>query len=144
MDRWITVAQVLAGPVLAILVKSAAGFGRFRRQRHQIRENVGLLESLPAQLKPAVEGLLVVQVEALVRDQTKLLSRKLDGATVGTLVLVGLVGGGAVAAGLAIDRWWSIAFGSVIASFCLVLCLVGLGQLYKYAESEPSGNKSTE
>jgi hypothetical protein len=121
----------------ALLVPLITVFGIIIRQfdfglRRRLAGHLGLLERNPPEAaKLTLEGLITREAERLVARDTKRLERRLDGATVGTIIFVAVVAG-LIAFGLwQLDHLlWRILAGVIAAFAFLLIAVGGLPQLF--------------
>lgn len=125
-------------PIMAPLVSiSLAVLGFMHKRspattlRNRCTELADLIEKVPEDERHPLIQELSGYIADLKSEFHYLRVRKLSGATAATVVVVALVGGLAIAGAIWLSAWWAWTVGILIATFCLLLELVGVGQLYE-------------
>lgn len=139
MDRYLTLVQALAVPLLGLIGSVFASRGP-RRELHTLERLAALRDRLGPEASSILEPLTADLASMLAYKERRRLHRKLDGSALAALIFVLVTGGAALYGGRAIGQWWSIVAGGAVALFTLALAWAGALQLWEYPEEVEGPN----
>ncbi|GAB3621148.1 hypothetical protein GCM10027417_24090 [Glutamicibacter endophyticus] len=135
MEEYIKWATAVVIPLLGLIIKYRSDNqdpGAVRRMKRHAQ----LATELPEESKKHLEELLDVESGLYAERMKRRAQRKLKGGTLGAVILVALVFGGAL---FGLSAWafiwpWAWIFVGVTGFFCVLFLVAGAMQLYEYPQ----------
>lgn len=149
MTEFLDFLKQIAPLVTSILVPVVGLALKIARDRQDpgivrsMKRHTAILDTLPESAKPAMVDLITKEVEKYTEGVLRRSARKLDGAALVTLILVGVVTGfGLYWLLIAGGFWWPAYIGAVVWGLLgLALIIAGLGQLFYYGDKPARKSK---
>lgn len=146
-NQWITALTIIGPPALAFVGKFALA-NREPARLKRLKRHSAMYQDLPDGAQPAMERLMVLEVEKYAQVMSDRLDRRLDSGTVAAMIVIGVGVGGVIALGFWLAGLWGpwVHFLSGTAAlFGILLMIAGSGQLWKKAAPShtPSGSAGT-